>query len=173
MDIMKSGKQSNYLGAWDLYDHQNGKIQVTIKEITEEEIMNNRGGKEPANICYFIEDIKPMVLNITNKKTLAKLFKTVKSEKLVGKRIEIGFEAVNAFGKTADALRISKMLIPQNVTALKIKCQECGKDIEPRGKSTSEQLANYTLQKYGKKLCSACATTIANSLKEQNENVDE
>ena len=88
-DIMQMGKGSNYLGSWDLYDSPNQKIQVTIAKVQDEEVIN-QGKKETATVCYFVErQYKPMILNVTNKKTLAKLFKTTRSENYIGKRIEM------------------------------------------------------------------------------------
>jgi hypothetical protein len=104
-DIMLMGKNPNYLGSWDLYEIPGQEIVVTISKIKDEEVINN-GQKEGCTVMYFQEDYKPMILNLTNKKTLAKLYKSKLSENLVGKRVKIGFEKVKAVGKIHDALRI-------------------------------------------------------------------
>ena len=40
-------------------------------------------------------------------------------------------------------------------------CEECGTVIEAYGKMNAEEMANYTKQKYGRRLCSQCATNAA------------
>ena len=167
MDIMLMGKNPNFLGSWDLYDLPNNKIQVTIAKIVDEEIVN-QGKKENATVCHFKEKYKPMILNLTNKKTLSKLFKTIDTDKLIGKRIEIGYENIKAFGKVHDALRISNRLISQTTEVKIVKCEICNNDIQPMSRMTSEQVAEYTKNKYGQALCSVCATKKA---QEVNNNV--
>lgn len=169
-DIMQMGKGSNYLGSWDLYDSPNQKIQVTIAKVQDEEVIN-QGKKETATVCYFVErQYKPMILNVTNKKTLAKLFKTTRSENYIGKRIEIGYEKVKAFGKISDALRITMTQVSQQpVQQAAPKCESCGNDIKPAGNMTAEQTAWYTKQKYGKQLCSVCATKLAQEGKQNGD----
>lgn len=39
-----------------------------------------------------------------------------------------------------------------------IACEQCGTVIEGYGKMNAEEMAHYTAQKYGRCLCSACAT---------------
>lgn len=170
-DIMKMGDEPKYLGSWDLYDSPNGKIQVTISKIQEEEVLN-QGKKGKSSVCYFNEPYKPMILNVTNKKTLSKLFHSKDTKNFVGKRIEIGYEKIKAFGKISDALRISNILIPQKNEFIEYpKCEMCGNDIKPAASMSPEQVAAYTKSKYGQALCSACATKKAQEVK--NNVVDE
>lgn len=157
-DIMKMGKNPNYLGSWDLEDLPGRELTVTIKKIVDEEVVNN-GKKEGCTVCYFTEEYKPMILNITNKKTLCKLYKTKETAKLVGKRFTIRIEEVKAFGSIHDALRI-KPVVPAEIRK-DIKCEKCGKNILPFSGMNSEQLAEYTKSKYGHALCSDCATKAA------------
>ncbi|MBS7390119.1 MAG: hypothetical protein KIG33_07275 [Oscillospiraceae bacterium] len=167
MDIMQMGKNPNFLGSWDLYDRPNKKIVVTISDIYDEDVVNN-GREERVTVCHFKEQVKPMILNLTNKKTIAKLYKTKDSEKLKGKLIEIGFEQVKAFGKLSDALRISAK-IPTGTAPVIIKCECCGNNIQPFGGLSIEELAGYTFKNYGKRLCSKCAEAEKKK-KESTEN---
>lgn len=155
-DIMKMGKNPNYLGSWDLYDLNPQEITATIKDIRDEEVINN-GKSECCTVAYFTEDYKPMILNLTNKKILAKLYKTKIVEELIGKRITIFYEKVKAFGKISDALRI-KPVIPAAAKIVLEKCENCHGDIAGAGGMTSPQVAAYTKSKYGQKLCAKCAT---------------
>lgn len=154
-DIMLMGKNPNYLGSWDLYDISSQEITVTIKKIVDEQVINN-GQKEGCTVAYFEENCKPMILNLTNKKTLAKLYKTKDSAKLVGKRITIGYEKVKAFGKISDALRI-KNVVPNAPSVVLPKCSDCGMDIVAAFGMSPDALAEYTIKNYGRQLCSNCA----------------
>lgn len=155
-DIMKMGKNPNYLGSWDLYDMPGQEITVTIKSIVDEQVINN-GQKEGCTVAHFEENCKPMILNLTNKKTLAKLYKTKESAKLCGKKITVGYEKVKAFGKISDALRI-KNIVPSAPSVAAPKCSDCGCDIAAAFGMSPEALAEYTKKSYGRVLCSDCAT---------------
>lgn len=164
-NIMQMGDEPKYLGSWDLYEQPNQKIQVTIKEIKEEFVEGSKGTKEKKAVCYFTENFKPMILNIENKKRLARLFGTRESSAFIGKRIEIGYEKVKAFGDIHDALRITPRKISQTAAYNAPKCEACKKDIQPRGNMDAASMAKYTAQKYGKALCAACATQLAAQMK--------
>lgn len=168
MDIMKMGKNPNYLGSWDLDDVPGRELVLTIKNIVDEEVVNS-GQKEIQTVCRFHEPYKPMILNVTNKKTLCRLYKTKDTDKLVGRRITVISEKVKAFGAVHDALRI-KNAVP--AAPVHIKCEGCGKDILSYGGMSSEQMSQYTKSKYGKSLCSDCAKSAAAHLKEDNSNAD-
>lgn len=166
-DIMKMGDEARFLGSWDVMD---GEITLTISDFKEEVIEGDKGRKEKKCILYFAEkDRKPMVLNLTNRKTLAKLYHTVNSEKLKGKRITIGTDKVKAFGGIHDALRIRQVVPAQASTAkaVEIKCEECGQIVTAAYNMTPDKLAAYTKQKFGKAICAACAEKAAKDGAEQ------
>ena len=159
MDIMRMGDEPKFLGSWDLYELPGQKLQVTIKAIREEAVENTKGQKEKKAVMHFVEDVKPMILNIENKKRLTKLFGTKNDAALVGKRIVIGYEKVKAFGDIHDALRIVPKLVQQQAAQPVVicKCDSCKSDIQPVSGMTSEQVAAYTKKKYGAALCASCA----------------
>lgn len=159
-DIMKMGKNPNFLGSWDLMDVP--ELTLTIKAIRDEDVVGERG-KETCTVCHFSENVKPMILNITNKKRICKLYKTKDSEKLVGKRITIITENIKAFGAYHDALRV-KQQIP--VEEKPIACEVCGNSIKAFGGMTIAQTASYTKAKVGKVVCSDCAK----KMKEEENN---
>ena len=163
-DIMKMGKNPNYLGSWDLEEHPNREVTLTIEKIIDEDVVAN-GKSEKCTVCYWTDSaVKPRILNITNKKTIAKLYKTKETEKLKGKAVIIGIEKVKAFGDVYDALRVRPRM-PQPKSAVKPKCEQCGADIESIGRMNPEQTAAYTKEKYGKALCAECATKMAQEVK--------
>lgn len=159
-DIMKMGKNPNYLGSWDLEEMPNREITLTIEKIVDEKVVTN-GNSEVNTVCYWTDpNFKPMILNITNKKTIARLYKTKETDKLKGKSVVIGIEKVKAFGDWHDALRI-RGRIPQPTNMVKPKCENCGGDIDAFGRMTPEQVAKQRKERYGKALCNECAKAMA------------
>lgn len=159
-DIMRMGKNPNFLGSWDLDELPNREVVLTIDRIVDAEVVTG-AQKEICTVCHWVESgYKPMILNVTNKKTICKLHKTKDTEKLRGKAVIIGIERVKAFGDVYDALRI-RPRIPPAKAAIAPKCEKCGADIAPIGNMSAEQAAAYTKNKYGQQLCAACATAIA------------
>ena len=141
----------DYLGAYSL---DPGKDMVlTIKVVRKEMVTGADGKKEECIVCYWQEDQKPMILNVTNCKMIAKLLKTPYIEKWAGHRIQIGAEMVSAFGEKVEALRVRKNL-PEEAS---VACEECGQFIQPAFNMSVTQLAAYTKKKYGKQLCAECA----------------
>lgn len=161
-NIMRMGQAPGYLGSWDLEDCPNREITLTIESIVDEEVVA-AGQKEICTVCHWTDKAyKGMILNITNKKMLSKLYKTVDSEKLKGKAVTIGIEKVRAFGDVYDALRIRPRIPAAPKQGNQPKCENCGKDISTASGMTPEQIAAYTRTKYKKCLCGECATAINN-----------
>jgi hypothetical protein len=160
MDIMKMGQAPGYMGSWDLEELPNREVTLTIDKIVDEEVVAG-GRSETCTVIHWTDKAyKPMIVNVTNKKTLSKLYKTTDTEKLKGKAVIIGIERVKAFGDVFDALRI-RPRVPVAPSGKKVKCEECGKVIDARAGMTAEQVAAYTKEKYGKQLCGDCATAKA------------
>lgn len=156
----------DYLGGYALTPGQD--LIATIKSVGNEEVTGTDGKKEICSVIHFAEnDIKPMILNATNNKTIAKLFKTPYIEQWCGRKIQIYTEKVKAFGEVWDALRIRPFL-PVEKTLV---CADCGSMIEGFGKTSAEVVAKHTLSKYGRMLCSECATKAAEANKPKDEGV--
>lgn len=141
----------DYLGAYSL---DPGKDMIlTIRQVNKEMVTGADGKKEECIVCYWQEEQKPMILNVTNCKMIAKLLKTPYIERWAGHRIQIGAEVVSAFGEKVEALRVRKTL-PEEA---KIACEVCGQFIQPAFNMSASQLAAYTKKKYGKSMCAECA----------------
>lgn len=165
-NIMRMGQAPGYLGAWDIEELPNREIILTIAKIVDEKVVAN-GQSEVCTVCYWSDkDIKPMIFNVTNKKMLARLYKTTDTEKLIGKAVVIGIDKVKAFGDVWDALRI-RGRIPQMPKADAPKCTVCGNAISPAGKMDADQVAAYTKKKYGSCLCGECAAKVAKAGEEK------
>ena len=154
-DIMKMGKNPNYLGSWDLEELPNREATLTIARIVDEDVVTN-GSKERCTVCYWTDRAyKPMILNVTNKKMIAKLYHTKDTEKLAGKAFVIGVEQVKAFGDTHDALRIRKR-IPKIAEAE--KCADCGGEVKAAMGKSADYIVAYTKKQFnGNCLCFDCA----------------
>ncbi len=151
MTHYKQLMDTNYLGSYSLEPGQD--IVLTIKAVRKEPVVGADGKKEDCIVCYWAENEKPMILNATNCKTITKILKTPYIEEWAGHKIQIGSEKVRAFGDVVDALRVRSSL-PK---AVKIVCEECGKDVLASNGMTADQVAAYTAKKYGRKLCAECA----------------
>ena len=163
-DIMSFGKHPDYMGAIDLADCPNGEITLTIASITEKNVNNGRGESSKESACAWQEKgWLPMILNVTNKKTLIKLLKTKDTAKMVGQRVTVTTEHGRWFGKEGDALRIKPILPPQTEPkkTSEIKCEQCGQPITAAYNMAPDKLAQYTKQKYGKAICAKCAESAA------------
>mgnify|MGYP003605943378 FL=1 len=70
--------KSDHLSSADLEDllEQGTKLIFTIREVKQEKGAKVAGKKIDANIAYFNETIKPLVLNATNSKTVKSFAKT-------------------------------------------------------------------------------------------------
>lgn len=149
----------DYLGAYALEDGKD--VVLTINHVREEVVTGTGGKKDNCVVCHFAENVKPMILNATNMKTITSLLGTPYIEDWSGKKIQIGVEKVKYAGDLVDALRVRKFL-----PAVKaFKCESCGKNIMARGNMDAAGMAKYTKQKYGKALCADCATQIAAQMK--------
>ena len=100
----------NYLGAYALMPDQD--MIVTISRAVNEDVVGSNGKKEECLVLHFKEkDVKPMILNVTNAKTIERIYETPYIEDWAGKKIQIYIAQVNAFGETVDALRIRNKAI--------------------------------------------------------------
>lgn len=146
----------DYIGAYAL---DPGKDMIlTIKSVKNEIVQGPDGKKEECMVMDFMENVKPMIVNSTNAKAIEKLYKTPYIEEWHGRKIQLFVDKIKAFGEQVEALRI-RPKIPSQAN-ISTKCSDCGNDIKGFENKTAEQIAQYTYQKYGKPLCSECATKI-------------
>ena len=96
-------KDTNYLGSWDVVDKD---LILTIKNIETKKVSTPDGKTEELPVMTFTEDYKPMILNATNFKNIAKAHGSNFIEDWIGKKISIYITSVKAFGSVVDALRI-------------------------------------------------------------------
>jgi len=157
-------RDSEYLGADDL----DSTIEpvLTIKNIYRGKVTLSRG-KEVKNVIVFAEEkangiigeVRPLIVNSTNRQTLKKLYRQVTANALEGKKIQLWIEhGVRNPSKNelTDGIRIRDFIPKEGKKYSAPKCAMCGKDITGMSGFTAEQIAANTKGKYGKQLCVEC-----------------
>lgn len=133
----------NYLGSWSFQPGE--EKTLTIKEV-KQEIVKNQNGSEECTVAYFVENVKPLILNKTNAEMIAKVWGTPFIEDWKGLRITLKVKKINAFGEMMDAVRVANT----RPTEETFTCESCGKPV-------SERVATATRTKFNKTLCVECA----------------
>lgn len=141
----------DYLGAYALEPGED--LVLTIKRAGQETFTGTSGKKEEGLLVHFMEDVKPMICNATNAKTITKLAGSPYVEDWGNVKIALFSQEVSAFGETVDALRVR----PYPPKTKEYICQECGAVIEGFKTYTPRQMAEQAKSKYGKYLCMDCA----------------
>ena len=145
----------NFLGAWDI---PKGKdLVLTIDHCEQNDVKSDRGSERKLTLHFVERGYKPMILNTTNSKAIAKAYGTNDVGEWCRKKIAIHTERVTAFGGTTDALRI-RDYPPKEES---FRCEECGqliKDVDIDGTTyKGAVIANNAFTKFGKYLCFECA----------------
>lgn len=155
-------RESEYLGAEDI---DPGTEPVVTIDALYSGMVTLQRGKEMKDVIAFKEDsvpgirnVRPLIVNATNRKTLRKLFGSVKVEALTGQSIQLYIDnnvRDPSSGDRIDGIRIR----PRRPSVKKpepLICSECGQVIQGVGRVPAEMIAKGTLQKYGVQLCSGC-----------------
>lgn len=141
----------DYLGAYAIED--GADLIVTIASIGQENVIGVGGKREVCPVMRFKEDVKPMIVNSTNFKSLRKLFESPYVEDWYGKRIALYADRNVRFGgEIVEGLRIRPQLPEEEAPA----CSECGQVIQDSGKFTARVIAKSSAAKYGRPLCMDC-----------------
>lgn len=141
----------DYLGAYALDEGQD--MVLTIKSVGREVVTSAGGKKEECVVAHFQEDVRPMVLNITNMKMIQKVYKTPHIEKWAGKKIQVYQDTTKFGGEIVECLRI-RPYVPREEA--KIKCERCGEILTASSNMTAQQLADYGRKTFDKVLCVKC-----------------
>lgn len=169
-------RDSEYLGADDIETDK--EPVLTIKNIYRGKVTLSRG-KEVKNVLTFAEEsvpgiigeVRPMILNSTNRQTLKGLFKSVTANALEGKKIQLYIEhgvRNPANGEMTDGIRIRDKAPAGAAKYVAPKCEECGKEIKGLSNFTAEQIAAGSKQKYGKCLCVECGKKAKEAIEQAN-----
>ena len=172
-------RDSEYLGAEDI--DPGTEPVVTISAIYNGTVTLQRG-KENKDIITFkeervpgIRNVRPLIVNATNRKTLRKLFGSVGVEALVGQAISLYIDhnvRDPSSGERTDGIRIRNRK-PSVQKPQPIICEDCKKPITAVGRFPAETIAAGTKQKYGVTLCSECGKKRAAAIEaEQAKTAD-
>ncbi len=157
-------RDSEYLGAEDIDD---GIEPILTISGLWNGMVTLRRGKENKDVLTFAEErvpgimqVRPLIINATNRKTLRKLYGDAKASTLVGKQIQLYIDHnvrdPQDGGKT-DGIRIR----PHKPRVQKQEplppCTDCGQEITPAMEKDARWLAAYTTKHYSVPLCAACA----------------
>lgn len=157
-------RDSEYLGAEDIEDDV--EPILTIDALWNGMVTLQRG-KENKDVLSFKEErvpgimqVRPLIINSTNRKTLRKLFGDAKADTLVGKQIQLYIDHKvrdPQDGGLTDGIRIRPFKPRVKKEAPVPPCADCGGIIEAAMGKTPCWLAAYTAKHYGVSLCAACA----------------
>ena len=157
-------RDSEYLGAEDIDDDV--EPVLTIDALWNGMVTLQRG-KENKDVLSFKEErvpgimlqVRPLIINSTNRKTLRKLFGDAKADTLVGKQIQLYIDHKvrdPQDGGFTDGIRI-RPFKPRVKEQTVPPCADCGGTIEAAMGKDPRWLAAYTAKHYGVSLCAACA----------------
>lgn len=159
-------RESEYLGAEDVDDGV--EPILTISGLWNGMVTLQRG-KEKKDVLTFAEErvpgirqVRPLIVNSTNRKVLRKLYGDAKASTLVGKQIQLYIDHKvrdPQDGGYTDGIRIrahkprpSRPTVPPAPP-----CADCGQAITPAMGKDAGYLAAYTAKHYGAPLCAECA----------------
>ena len=132
------------------------EIIATADHTSMEEVRNGMEVSQKVVLHFMEKGVKPMVLNKTNSKTMAKLAKSPMMECWKGTMVQIYYDPTIKFGRdVVGGVRI-RTFAP-NVP----KCSDCKNSLKAHGEMHINKLAEYTKTKYGRTLCAECATKAA------------
>ena len=160
-DSLRKYFDSPYMGAYSIADGV--EPVVTIAEVMFGKITLDGGRKEDHVVLRFVEksvpgmsEVKPLVLNATNQKTLEKLYGKG-ADALAGKKAQFYIDpAVRAVGGgTTEGIRI-RPRVPRQVEQGPVKCADCQAEIVAAGEMNAAQVAAFSRKRFGLELCAGC-----------------
>lgn len=92
----------DYIGAYSLNEGEDLTVKINFVQV--EEITGSGGKKEHCTVAHLVNE-KPMILNVTNSKTIAKLYGPY-IEDWQGKLITLFASTTRLAGETVECLRI-------------------------------------------------------------------
>lgn len=157
-------RDSEYMGAEDI---ESGTEPVLTISALYNGMITLARGKERHDVIAFAEEsvpgsinqVRPLVVNSTNRKTLRKLFRSTSADALVGKRIQLYLQSGvrdPSTGDKVDGIRIRDKIPSGKAAYAPPVCEECGQPISGMSSYTPEQIAEVNRQRYGRALCVEC-----------------
>ena len=156
---------SEYLGAEDIDD---GVEPVLTIEGLWNGMVTLQRGKENKDVLTFVEksvpgirQVRPLIINATNRKVLRKLYGDAKASTLVGKQIQLYIDhnvRDPQDGGMTDGVRIRSFKPRVQAAPAPVPhCTDCKGEIKPAMGKDARWMAAYTTKHYGVPLCADCA----------------
>lgn len=162
-----ANRDSEYLGAEDI--DPGSEPVLTIDHIYNGMVTLQRG-KENKDVITFkeervpgIKNVRPLIVNSTNRKTLRKIYKAVTAETLEGKRIQLYLDSNvrdPSTGDKIDGIRI-RPKVPSAKSAEVVMCEMCKKPITAFGQYSAEQMVQISKERFnGRCVCATCGAEL-------------
>lgn len=149
----KSLFNPNYLGGYSFNPGE--ELVATISSVAVETVVGVGGKKEDCTVIRFAEDMKPLIMNKTNGKSISKVAGSPYTEDWAGVKIQMYFDPSVKFGKeTTGGIRVRETAPREE----RYVCRNCGTVIEDFNGTKARVVAEHTRKAYGKVLCPECAT---------------
>ena len=164
-----ANRDSEYIGVEDI--EPGTEPVLTIAALYNGMITLARG-KERHDVIAFkeetipgsIKQVRPLVVNATNRKMLRRLFKATTADALVGKKIKLYIDPTvrnPSTGEKEGGIRVRDYVPKTESAAAKvIKCATCGKQITGVGTYSAEDVAKMNKQRFGKEICAECSKKL-------------
>ena len=183
-----AARESEYIGVEDI--EPGTRPVLTIAALYNAKITLQRG-KEQHDVITFVEEtvpgsikqVRPLVVNATNRKMLRRLYGAVTAETLVGKKIRLFIDPNvrnPSTGEKDGGIRIKDEKNPSAGAVASapevIKCADCKKPITAIGEYSAEQVAAMNKSRYGKCICGECSRKLkekAEAEKAETEKAEE
>lgn len=135
---------------------------LTIKSAGQEVVEDPaRQSKKRTLVVHWMEDVLPMVFNVTNSRTVEKLLGTKVLSDWPGHKVTVYFDETIKFGRKAvGGLRIRPYPTKEESAKDGI-CFDCGAEIQGNCKAPTATVIAGTKKTYGVPLCLNCASARA------------
>lgn len=133
----------DYIGAYWLQPGEDAN--VTIDYVVREMITGTGGKKEECTVAHLKDGVKPFILNVTNSKSIAKLYGPF-IEDWAGKTITLYASTAKLAGDTVECLRIRPKVLVRTAPPITDARLEKAMESIAAGQFTMEQLfKNFAL----------------------------
>jgi hypothetical protein len=98
----------DYFGSWSIPEGKD--LILTMDHIQMEKVTGPGGREEQLPVLHFKDDVKPLVLNVTNSRQIESLYGTPYVEDWGGKKIQVFTSTTKLKGEEVDCVRIRPMV---------------------------------------------------------------
>lgn len=132
----------DYIGAYALPEGED--LTVTIDFVQQEEVKGTGGKKEDCTVAHLVGQ-KPMILNVTNSKSIAKLYGPY-IEDWAGKPITLYASTTKLAGETVECLRVRpKVMVKQKPKITPERFKKAIASIQAGEFTTDKLRSNFAL----------------------------